>query len=337
MRDGWRVLMRAPGVILAEIIWRWTFGATMLVLLFISFREYFSSIEVSQAEYALMKSMEPFTWVAIAARVTQAFVSGVRDMGPVLVPALCLLWVGLATIGRAATVRSLAAEEGRTNWISLTALHVFRVGITFAALLAFFGAGAILSSFLDAEKNFGLLFLLNFAALLAISTIWSAVNWFLSVASMFASRDAAGVRDSMRGAADLYYSGAGRVGIRFALLRSVLVIVVTVASLMMTAAWVQGSGRAAVLGIAVITLVYFAIADALYVWRLAAYIGLTEPEIAIPSAEPLPPEPPETLESKLGLKAPFEEPAPTLEAAAPETSPSETAPPEPSEVLKADS
>src|SRR4051812_10041532 len=95
MRDGWRILMRAPGVILGEVIWRWTFGATLLVMLFISFREYFSSIEVSQAEYALMKSLEPFTWVAIAARVTQAFVSGVRDMGPVLLPALCLLWVGL--------------------------------------------------------------------------------------------------------------------------------------------------------------------------------------------------------------------------------------------------
>src|SRR3954464_12172492 len=111
IRDGWRVLMRAPESILAEIAWRWVFGAAFWGLLIVSFHEYFSHVEISRAEYAPMKSLEPFTWIAIAYRVMQAFLEGAGAIGPILFPALALLWLALATIGRAVTVRALATER----------------------------------------------------------------------------------------------------------------------------------------------------------------------------------------------------------------------------------
>src|SRR3954454_11015411 len=146
LRDGWQVLKRAPESVLAEIVWRWTFGTTTLVLLFLSFHAYFSSIEISRAEYETLKALEPFTWIAIMVRVMHATMMGLRTMGPVLIPALVLLWVALATVGRVVTVRALSApalsgDESRANWWAMIGLNSFRVAIALASVVAYFGAG----------------------------------------------------------------------------------------------------------------------------------------------------------------------------------------------------
>lgn len=283
MRDGWRVLMRAPGVILAEIIWRWTFGATAFVLLFVSFREYFSSIEISQTEYQLMKSLEPFTWIAISVRVMQAVVSGIERMGPILIPALAILWIALASVGRVGTVRPLLDQDGKTNWRAVILIHAFRVLLAVASLLAFFGAGAIISETFDPEQV-GVNFVLMTLVLVVLTAIGSVGNWFLSAAALFSSKDGAGLKASFASANDLYYTrGIAGVGILFALMRTAMVIGVSFVSLFAFGALAQGYRRGPLLLIVLFTLGYFAISDALYVWRLAVYIGLTEPEREVPA------------------------------------------------------
>jgi hypothetical protein len=289
MRDGWRVLMRAPGVVISEIIWRWTFGIAFWALLFFSFHNYLSSIEISQSEYALMKALAPFTWMAITVRVMAAIVQGFRDMSPILFPALCLLWVALASLGRVASVRALASGDPRTHWPSVVGLSLFRLAMLFATLVAYFGTGALVSGTFDPQLHFGLNFFLMFLVLLVLSGIWSIVNWFFSVAAIFAARDGAGVWTSLRGAADLYQMRAGRTGVWFSLIRSGLVIASTLLSLILFSALLQGIRLLPLFGIVFVTLIYFAAVDGLYMWRLATYIGLTEPE----------PEPPTPLPSEL--------------------------------------
>ena len=61
LRDGWRVLMRAPASVLAEIAWRWTFGVALWAILYYSFREYFATVEISRTEYHLLRSLQPMT------------------------------------------------------------------------------------------------------------------------------------------------------------------------------------------------------------------------------------------------------------------------------------
>ncbi len=286
MRDGWRVLMRSPGVVVAEIVWRWTFGGAMWWLLFVSFHAYFSTIEISPAEYQLMKSLEPYTWTAVAVRVMAAIITGLREMGPILIPALCALWIALATIGRAVTVRELAAEKPRTNWVALGGLHLFRVVMAFAAILAFFGVGAIVGTMFDPSNNFGLNFFLMFIAMAVLATIWSVVNWFLSVAAIFAARDGAGFWTSIFGAGDVYRASIGRASFVFSLMRAALVIGSTVISLIFAALLTQGHRRGPIVGIVLVTLIYFAVVDALYMWRLATYISVTEPEAVVPTLPP---------------------------------------------------
>jgi hypothetical protein len=296
LRDGWRVLQRAPTVVLAEIAWRWTFGIALWAVVYYSFREYFASVQINSTEYTLLRYLEPYTWIAITARVMAAFLSGFRTMGPIIVPVLVILWVTLATVGRAATVRSLVMLEPKTNWVSSMVFSVFRVTFAFAAFLAIFGSGVLVNVIVgDTTQHFGESVALMLLFMLLIGFIWSAVNWLFSVAPIFAAAQGRGVWPSLADTGQLYRSESRSfVGTAFwfSSARAILIVSSTVASL-----WVfnAASRRTAVTLMVLISLAYFAVADALNMWRLATYISLTEPEASVtaPSVliEPIAPPP----------------------------------------------
>ncbi len=288
IRDGWRVLLRAPESILAEIAWRWAFSAAFWGLLFVSFHQYFSHIEISRAEYALLKSLEPFTFMAITIRVLQAFVAGVRDMWPILFPALTVLWLALATIGRASTIRALTIEPQRTNWATLLIQNLLRLLLTFASILAYVGS-AILVSRVFAPSQYAAKILVLLPVIFILATIWSLTNWVISLAQIFAVKDTAGVSDSFHQASDLYQSHSGALlssGLWFSFLRGIAVIFVTFASLAPLQNIYTANPHSLVFIAVCLTLLYCAMADALNIWRLGVYISLTEPE---PLPAPLPP------------------------------------------------
>lgn len=292
--------MRAPETILAEIAWRWVFGAAFWGLLIVSFHQYFSHMEISRAEYAMMKSLEPFTWVAIAVRVTQAFVEGARAMGPILFPALALLWLALATIGRGVTVRALSAGETHTNWISLLELNAFRLVMGLAALVAYFGAAILVSTSINPQQHYAANVLIMLIVMTMLLLIWSVVNWFVGLAQIFASKNGEGFGESLRSAMSLYqaHSGAfGSSGLWFSFFRLVLLVMVTVGSLSPVGNLSVAGAKPFVIFVTIITLAYFAFADALSMWRLGVYVSLTEPAAIdpVPEAMPAPPMPPPSL------------------------------------------
>jgi hypothetical protein len=296
--------MRAPAVILAEIAWRWTFGVALWAILYYSFREYFASVEISRAEYGLLRNLEPYTWIAVAARMMIAFEMGLRVMGPIIIPALIILWVALASIGRAGTVRALAAGEPSTNWPSSFALSTFRVMLAFAALLAFFGGGILVNVILgDVSQVFGEAVLLMLLIMTVIAIAWGTANWFFSIAPIFAASERRGFWSSLTATGNLYQSHRSAffsTGLWFAFARSILVVAVTIGSLLAFSTLSPKRGAAFIIGL---TLVYFAIVDALNLWRLATYISFTEPEPApvLPALPPsLPAEPVEERSISVG-------------------------------------
>jgi hypothetical protein len=309
VRDGWRVLMRAPESILAEIAWRWGFGAAFWGLLIISFHQYFSQIEISRSEYAMMKSLEPFTWIAIAARLMQAFFAGTRAMGPILFPALALLWLAMATIGRAVTVRALAAEPSKTNWVSLVGLNAFRLVMTLAAFVAYCGAAVLVSTIFDPSVHYGLNVLLMLFVMCVLLLVWSVVNWFIGLSQIFAAHTAEGFARSIHRAMNLYHSHSGAFassGLWFSLARLILLVLVTVGSLSPVANVTMAGVKPIAVFIAIITLIYFAAADALSMWRLGVYISLTEPEAVEPVSEPSPPPPAPIVEAEVLITQPVQ-------------------------------
>ena len=315
LRDGWRVLQRAPASVLAEIAWRWTFGLAFWATLYYGFREYFASVEITNAEYAAMRSLQPYTWMAICARIMVAFVEGLHIIGPIIIPALVILWIALATLGRSATIRALChVDDGSAlrsggdiptasiNWVSTAALNFFRVILLFAALLAYFGCGILIDTLVDPTQHLGAVVLLAGLVLIAIVSIWGMLNWFLSLAPIFTVRDGAGIGRALSDAVDLYRARANAFtssGFSFGVMRTVLAIVATILSLLPIAHFGGTHVRLTALIIVSVSLAYFVLADGLNVWRLAAYISFTEPEpappvITIPEPTPsilLPPEP----------------------------------------------
>ena len=304
LRYGWRVLMRAPAAVLAEIAWRWTFGVAFWATLYYGFREYFATVEISRAEYVLMRSLEPMTWMAVSVRVLVAIVSGLHVIGPVIIPALAILWIALAGIGRVATVRALVDCDPHTNWMSTVVLHAFRVVFVFAALAAFFGCGILIDELVgDPAQHFAAAVLLTTIALVLVATLWSVVNWFFSLAAIFTARDGSGFLRSLTEATSFYRQKSDAlfsIGFGFGLMRTALVIVATVISLIPIARYGTSHVGFTVLIVVTASLAYFVLADALSLWRLAAYIGLLEPEPEPPvvAAPEPPPEPVSELQSR---------------------------------------
>ena len=306
LRDGWRVLKRAPATILTEIAWRWTFGLAFCATLYYGFREYFASVEITNAEYAAMRSLQPYTWIAILGRVMVAFIEGLHLIGPIMIPALVILWVALSTIGRAATIRALSAVDSRTNWPATAALNLFRLILVAAAILAYFGCGALIDAMVgDTTQHLAAVVLLAALAMIVIATVWGMLNWFLSLAPIFTIRDGTGLFASITQAVDVYRVRSRAFtasGFSFGFIRTVLVIIATILSLLPIAQFSGTHVRLTILIVVTTSLAYFALADALNIWRLAAYISFTEPDpappvVVMPDPVPtilVPPDPPLT-------------------------------------------
>ncbi len=121
------------------------------------------------------------------------------------------------------------------------------------------------------------------------------VNWFVGLAQIFAAHAGEGFSSSIRSAMLLYQGHTGAFGsssVWFTFARIVLITLVTVGSLSPMANATRAGAKPIAVFVAILTLGYFVAADALSMWRLGVYIGLTEPEAIEAVPEPLPPPPP---------------------------------------------
>ena len=55
-RDGFRAMFQRPSVGVAEVLWRWSFGAALCLLLVLCFAQYLQSLPVSKAQLFLIGS-----------------------------------------------------------------------------------------------------------------------------------------------------------------------------------------------------------------------------------------------------------------------------------------
>ena len=289
--EGFRTVFRRPSFVLAEIAWRWSFGLAATVLLTFCLYEYLNTLPVSRGDIFLMRTGQP-------ALVWQALAHIFRRSGPRLVKALIVLtvgmataWIAMATLGRAVTVKALLSYLRRENadepscekaWRlgPLAGLNFLRVAVTLVGAVGCVAAwmlGAAASPDKDPSPGSAVLIFLTIVMLVYLA--WSALNWFLSLASVFVVREG---EDTF-----------GAIAAAVALCRTRTVPVVAASTwfgLAHVVAFVIASsvvafplGFATVLpagvvlgGMLLVTLLYFALADFLYAGRLAAYVAIAE-------------------------------------------------------------
>jgi hypothetical protein len=334
IRDGFSAAWRQPSIFFAELSWRWSFGAAALLLAFLALYEYLHTLYVSRGDLLLLRTNHPVL-------VSQALAHIFRGSGPrlvaatlVLVITLSLLWIIVAALGRAAVLRALLdrlapdVAPAPRPFKPLLGLHFLRVALALAALVSVFGA-TILAGFLTSPKTPrpGLVFLAFLALAGCVLLAWSTVNWYLSLGALFAVRDGKDTFAALDAATDLCRRRSGTVSavsFGFGILHLVAFFIGTtiVAFPLSLANLLPPSFTFAL--VAIVTLVYFALADWFYLARLAAYVSVVEWDRRPPEPEPEPqPMPPPTTR--------FEDDEPLFaiggREAAPEEPPSGSTPP----------
>jgi len=301
--EGFKLMFRRPSFGLAEMAWRWSFGAAVTVLLGFSFVEYLDTLPVSGGDRFLLSTHHPYLVSRALAHILSGSGGRVALATALLGVSLALLWILLAGSGRAITLKALLAylwekHPGREfpfHLRSLLGLNFFRAGAALALLVG--GVGAmVLGGMVSTKKNPapGSAFLVFLTVGILVFLAFAVVNWFLSLASMFVVTRGRDTFGSMAAAMDFFRDHVGAVLASSTWFGLAHLVAFSVA----TSAVAFPLGFAGILpagivlaGVLVVTLLYFAVADFLYIGRLGAYVWILDgPEID-PTPE-APPEPP---------------------------------------------
>ncbi len=194
-------------------------------------------------------------------------------------------------------IGDIASNVSTDAFFSLTRLNFLRAVVALSAIVGFAGAW-ILAGFASPRSNPqpGLAFSLFLPLAGVICYVWWALNWLLSLAQMFAVRDgedAVGAISSAVSFCRERWAAIVAVSTWTGLAHlAVFLGATTVISVPLGLAAVL-PWRLVALGVVLVTLAYLAIADWLYMARLAGYVCIAEtPEALLRALPPMPAVPP---------------------------------------------
>jgi hypothetical protein len=325
--EGFQTMFRRPLLGLTEIAWRWSFGLAATAMLGFTVREYLATLPVTAGEMLLLRTRQPALIAQALARIVQGSAPRAAAALVVVTLALIVAWIVLASLGRAATLRTLLeyfrdsghAQVGGSDTLpnspvrgltSLLALNSLRAATMLAAAVGVVGAALVAraaSSPDDPSPGRVLLIFWMFTMLIGLA--WPLLNWYLSLAAIFVVRDGASALGALAKATELSRTRPGALAAAATWFGIAHAIVFAVAS---SAAAVP-LGFAEVLpggmvfgGVLLVTLLYFAVVDFLYVGRLASYVFLLEEPEPEPRASLQLPSDDDILSDIPGLVPPFE-------------------------------
>ncbi len=298
IRAGFRAVVRRPALALGEVAWRWAFGAAAWTLVIIAVRRILAHVDITQAELLLARHSDVFLIADAGAHIIVQVLPQLARECLVLAPAIAVLWIAAATLGRAITLQSLfstivipsedapadpralclsdagASELRDLHFGPLLALHFIRAVFTLATLIAYLG-GLFLTGLAMPAQNPIATALVGILVAAVIGFFWSVVNWFLALAPIWIVREGHPALRSIADSVDFYRRGPSPyLGIAswFGFLRAAALVAAFVAALLASRATPATSIALCV----VIALIYFAVADFLYIARLAALVALDE-------------------------------------------------------------
>ena len=317
--EGFRAVFRRPALALAEITWRWSFGAAACALLLLLFVEYLDTLPVTRSDVFFLRSRHPYLVSQAIAHILSGSAHRLVIATLVVAAALTISWIFVASLGRAFSIKHLLDYFGMANTAGLTlqrarfwrakedgwrlrsllGLNFLRAMLGLAALFGILGS-AIVAGFAssNSDPRPGVVFLIFVPLALLVALLWSAVNWFLSLAPVFVLHDSQNAFGSMSRAAEFCRSRASAVAwssTAFGLLHFVVFVLAT-AAVLIPLAFARVLPPGIVLGaIVLLTIFYFAMVDVLYMGRLAAYVSILQtPEqarVVSPLLQALSPQP----------------------------------------------
>jgi hypothetical protein len=291
IRAGFDAVKRAPAVAVIEIAWRWTFGVIATVLLLFGVRAFLAGLNVSPADEQAIRGSDPSIAAAALAHLFQkkGVLQRFFEIAAALVVPTVLVWIVTATLGRIAVLKRLLGVA-HINAAGVLYLTIARAALLFACILLWY-LWMVICAFIamtGEAPNYPLYLLLSFVALPVIAIGWGFLNWILSFAPLFVARDTAGAMESCRRALQLAREErAAFVSVTSWLGFPRLAAMVVVLILAVIALFAIQSAVFASAVLTLVTLLYCAFADYLYVVRLAAYAQIARELPIATAATPL--------------------------------------------------
>jgi len=286
--EAFQTLFLLPSLGLAEIVWRWSFGLAVTVLLALSVREFLATLPVTGAEIFLLQTRQPPLVLQAISKIFKGSAPRVIAVLILLTPMLTAAWIVLASFGRAATLKTLFAhfrgsddlKDRSWRFSPLLWLNFLRAIVLFVALLGLAGAGLLAGA--ASPKNDpspGGVFLIFWMLSMFIGLAWYVLNWYLSLAAIFVIGYVKTTFGALSAAADLCHDHPGALVASttcFDIVHAVAFVIASSASAVPLAFAEVLPGAMVLGGMILVALLYFAVADLLHVGRLTAYVFVAE-------------------------------------------------------------
>jgi len=275
---------RDPALLLVEIGWRWSFGAIAVLIAAFSIYLIFDSIPFDPRRLQTMAALNPL-------QLAQNVVEGIASIHALLWRVALLMglvlsaiWVLFSALGRYATLARPALNPGANLQVCFV-VSVLRAILTLAAVTAWFLAGLFTASLgspatRDGMPNFGLMSVILFLAFLGIISVWSTLNWFLSLVPLRNELTFTQALLSTLSLIRLRRDELLEISIVSGIIRAALFLVAVLLSV--AASSLITNARMLVADLLAISLLYLLIADFLYVARFVAFGKLRGEVVAQP-------------------------------------------------------
>lgn len=273
--QSFRAILRDPAVWLLEILWRWSFAAVAMLIIFLAGAILLDPVHIDSLARAL-QTKDPrmigttlfFTWLLLGVKAIVAVI---------VVPlVIAIVWTFFVASARRITARRLRAAAP-LKFGPMLKLQFVRAVVVWIAYLLVIGSVALAIHLASSSHSDPVVFYnVGVPAIALVLLIWLVLNWYLSVAAIF-GEEGQRFRAAFRRARQVVraqrsdFAGTGFV---FLFLRLVLLGIV-VAILGLTSEMQATAPQSYAMLVIAVALAYFAISDILYVWRMASYVALS--------------------------------------------------------------
>src|ERR1700719_4645722 len=285
---GFRLILRRPAIVLADIGWRWSFAVAVCFLGGAFLLQYADSLSVNAVDRLLLGTRQPALILRALHRIFHGSALRFTTSGILLAIALTVAWIVLASLGRAATLKAMMEELGitpspnaqRGTIFSFFGLNFLRAATTLAWIVAGFGA-LLIASGVWASTHLSAADATRFwlALLLLVWISWALLNWLLSTSTLFVAADGVGVGafTAISATVGWYRDRPGSVlavGTWFGLIHGGAFLTACSAGFTVLGMAAALSAGPTLFLEFLILAVYCAVADALYIGRLTAYLAI---------------------------------------------------------------
>jgi hypothetical protein len=276
--QGLRAVTRDPVIFLVEILWRWSFALLACLLVVGVGLMLLGPLHMGRTWDSAWQSRDPQKMAQLIVAVVLFLGIKVIMIAAFGVPlAIALIWGILSALGRFVTVKRLRAGLTSLRFRSIFALQLLRgfVGWFSFVLLLAATIGEMLIATHGPQPDLLLYYLMMLPSVILISAFWLTVNWYLSLATIF-GHEGQSFRGALRQARQAVreqrsdFAGTGFV---FLLFRTVILLI-AVAICGLASGMAGSSPQSYFTLLMIVSIAYLAVADFLYMARMAAYLAL---------------------------------------------------------------